>query len=248
MKNISFITCLIFWSFSVHALEFSSGKQQNAVIELYTSEGFSSCPPAERWVSSYKTHPDVFTRIIPMAFHVDYWNYLGWEDRFANPAFSDRQRRMKRQGLLRGVYTPGVLVSSQEWRAWRPASQPLPTLKKEVGMLSVKMDLKTDKSNVLIRFSEKGPYRVHLALLGMGLSSQVTSGENNRRTLDHDFVVLHHQVSKAGHSKGKIEHADTWQLKMPDIPDFGQTQTALAVWLSEPNTEKIIQATASMLP
>lgn len=236
MKNISFITCLIFWSFSVHALEFSSGKQQNAVIELYTSEGCSSCPPAERWLSSYKTHPNLFTRIIPMAFHVDYWNYLGWEDRFADPAFSDRQRRMKRQGLLQGVYTPGVLVSSQEWRTWRAASHPLPAVKKEVGILSVKVDLKTDKPNLLVQFSKKGAYRVHLALLGMGLNSQVTSGENNRRTLEHDFVVIHHQVS------------NTWRLKMPNIPDFGQTQTALAVWVSEPNTEKIIQATASMLP
>lgn len=97
---------------------FSSGTGKTTVIELFTSEGCSSCPPADNWLSGFKSDPRLWKQIIPLAFHVDYWDYIGWRDRFASPAFSARQSDHKKQGNIRSVYTPGLVVDGREWRGW----------------------------------------------------------------------------------------------------------------------------------
>jgi hypothetical protein len=97
------------------AVDFSSGAIQTKVIELYTSEGCSSCPLADKWLSKLKDEPTLFKDIIPLAFHVDYWDQLGWKDRWAQVAFSNRQRKLVAQGILSQVYKPAVVVVSQEW-------------------------------------------------------------------------------------------------------------------------------------
>src|SRR5215208_4087318 len=78
------------------------------VIELYTSEGCSSCPPADRWLSTLKTG-DGNARAVVQAFHVGYWDYIGWIDRFASPAFTERQRQIARRNGQSGIYTPQVV-------------------------------------------------------------------------------------------------------------------------------------------
>ena len=94
-----------------------STAKQVALIELYTSEGCSSCPPADKWLTSLKSSPDLWTQWVPVAFQVDYWNYLGWDDAFAKPAFSNRQRLYNRQQSI-STYTPGFIVDGREWRGW----------------------------------------------------------------------------------------------------------------------------------
>ncbi len=73
---------------------------QSNLIELYTSEGCSSCPPADRWLSTLKDHPALWQQLVPIAFHVDYWDYIGWKDRFARAEFTDRQRRFRKKHLV----------------------------------------------------------------------------------------------------------------------------------------------------
>jgi hypothetical protein len=82
---------------------------QATVLELYTSEGCSSCPPADRWFSGLVDHPDLWQHLVPVTFHVDYWNYLGWEDRFADSGHGQCQRDYKRQGSTNGVTPRGLL-------------------------------------------------------------------------------------------------------------------------------------------
>ena len=77
---------------SAEPTKFTSGAQQVAILELYTSEGCSSCPPAESWLNNLKASPDLWKHFVPVAFHVDYWNSLGWTDRWSSPEFSERQR------------------------------------------------------------------------------------------------------------------------------------------------------------
>lgn len=84
----------------------------------YIRQKASSCPPADKWLSSLKDEPSLFKDIIPLAFHVDYWDQLGWKDRWAEATFSDRQRKLVKQGILSQVYSPAVVVASKEWRAW----------------------------------------------------------------------------------------------------------------------------------
>ena len=90
------------------------------VVELYTSEGCSSCPPADRWLSTLKNRPDV----VALAFHVNYWDQLGWPDRFASAAFTERQRQLMAPSGSRYVYTPQVIANGQDWRGWPALPKP----------------------------------------------------------------------------------------------------------------------------
>src|ERR1043166_2112982 len=97
---------------------FESGDTQTALVELFTSEGCSSCPPAEKWLSAFKSNPDLWKKTVPVAFHVDYWDHLGWTDRFAKPEFTVRQQRYAAGFGGDSVYTPGFVINGKEWRGW----------------------------------------------------------------------------------------------------------------------------------
>jgi hypothetical protein len=84
--------------------------QQGVVVELYTSQGCSSCPPADAFLGSLTTRAGV----IPLALHVDYWDYIGWQDVFANPAFADRQRAYAKAAGEKMIYTPQIVVGGGE--------------------------------------------------------------------------------------------------------------------------------------
>ena len=88
----------------------SSGATLTPVIELYTSEGCSSCPPADQWLSSLKGKP-----VVAEAFHVAYWDYIGWKDRFAQPVFSTRQRDIAALNRQSGIYTPQLVRNGRDW-------------------------------------------------------------------------------------------------------------------------------------
>src|SRR5262249_16012523 len=75
------------------ATTFESCEMQSQLLELFTLEGCSSCPPAEKWLSALKSSSYLWKKAVPIAFHVDYWDHLGWRDRFAKPEFTSRQQR-----------------------------------------------------------------------------------------------------------------------------------------------------------
>ena len=97
-----------------HAIDFESGEHKVSLLELYTSEGCSSCPPADRWLSDLKNHHQLWKNVVPVAFHVDYWDYIGWQDRFADGRYSQRQRDFAREQSLTTVYTPGFILNGKE--------------------------------------------------------------------------------------------------------------------------------------
>lgn len=218
------------------AVNFSSDAKQTKVIELYTSEGCSSCPPADKWLSMLKDDPALFKDFIPLAFHVDYWDQLGWKDRWAQAKFSNRQRQLSKQGILSQVYTPAVVVASQEWQArYKGSGQHLPQIEQvNKGVLSAQLN----GQDLVVNYSERGDYELNIAYLGMGLVSRVTAGENRSRTLVHDFVVLNHFKRKGG---------SNWKVTLPSIDDQGQQQTAISVWVSKKGSLEIEQATASFI-
>ena len=119
-------------------LVLSSGTGQKVLMELYTSEGCSSCPPMERYINGFTSHDALWESYIPLAFHVDYWNYIGWEDRFASPEFAKRQREHAREGNVRSVYTPALIVNGTGWRPGifneLPTPDTRPSGKLEVSM------------------------------------------------------------------------------------------------------------------
>lgn len=227
-----FLCCLI--PVSSWAVEFSSDVQKTTVVELYTSEGCSSCPPADAWLSSLKSDPRLFKSLLPLAFHVDYWDRLGWPDRFASSEFSQRQRNLVRQNLLSQVYTPGIVINSHEWRGWFQGKRQVPVVSDKPGRLTAQFD----DGQLNIHFASDERYVAHVAVLGMGLKTDVAGGENRGRLLQHDFVVLNTWQQKG--------HGD-WQMTLTDIPQQGQARTALAIWLTRPESLSVIQATGGYL-
>lgn len=221
---------------------FDSGQRQTVLIELYTSEGCNSCPPADRWFSKLKTDSGLWTNFVPIAFHVDYWDYIGWKDRFAKPAWSARQRELVAEGGARTVYTPGVFVDGHAWLGWRGGS-PGAGSNGRVGRLSVRID----GHDAVVRFdardSDVSEPVVHIALLGMGLSSEVTAGENRGKTLHHDFVVL--GTGSTPLSRGGGAFSGTVELPAP-----GETadRYALAAWVSTNGRAEPVQAVGGFLP
>ena len=95
---------------------FESGPQRSHLLELFTSQGCSSCPSAEAWFSRLKAEPGLWKNFVPLAFHVDYWDRLGWRDPFASKEWTARQYQYSSSWKGDSVYTPGFVLNGQELR------------------------------------------------------------------------------------------------------------------------------------
>lgn len=163
----------------------SSGANAPLVVELYTSEGCNSCPPADRWLSGIAGRANV----VALAFHVDYWDRLGWKDRFADAAYTQRQSELKRYSGTNFIYTPQVLVNGRDHRGW-PQLPPSPAAAAPAVSLTLSRDGTAYVASVARLPAAKG-----LALSGYwavtedGHASEVKAGENAGVTLRHDAVV-----------------------------------------------------------
>ncbi len=165
------------------------------VVELYTSEGCSSCPPADRWLSTLKGQPDV----LPLAFHVTYWDRLGWPDRFASPEGTARQHELARLAGSSQVYTPQVVAAGRDWRVW-PRLPPA-----AASPVSLTLTRDGDKVSAQVTASDQAPSRLggYWAVLEDQHQSQVRAGENAGETLKHDHVVrLYKPVAAWGAAQG----------------------------------------------
>lgn len=222
-------------------LTFSSGERQVVLIELFTSEGCSSCPPADNWLSDLQDEAGIWSDFVPIAFHVDYWDYIGWRDRFAKPEFSTRQRRYADEGSASIVYTPGFFWSGREWRGWFHGKL-LPASRSVVGNLSIEVG----EQEVSARFEPEqeveGSLAIHVALIGMNLESRVNAGENVGKTLRHNFVVL--KTGTARMHKARDTYSGQLKLSKSDVD---ATATAIVAWVSPRNRQMPIQATGGFL-
>jgi hypothetical protein len=217
-------------------LTLNSGTKQVTLLEIYTSQGCSSCPPAERWLNEYVNDDDLWTRVVPVAFHVDYWDYIGWKDVYATPENGERQRDYARAGRARTVYTPGLFSNGREWRGWTLRLDPRAS-DREPGNLAVEIA----DGQLRAEFpAAKSPLDLHVALLGAGLETRVERGENRNRTLAQEFVVLMHDV----HSS----QTGQWEVAVPARTHKDAGRYGLAVWISEPGNPAPIQATGGWLP
>lgn len=172
-------------------IQFQSSERRVALVELYTSEGCSSCPPAESWLSSLKEKPGLWSEFVPIAFHVDYWNNLGWRDKWSSKEYSDRQRDYAEVWHSDNIYTPEFVLNGKEWHNWFELRGAPGVSESKTGILKVTSE---DTNHWEVSFipaeAGKGAYEVNAALLVSGLGSDVKAGENTGRHLQHDFAVL----------------------------------------------------------
>ncbi len=168
-----------------------SGSQIVPLIELYTSEGCSSCPPADRWLSS-KLRAGEF-QANWLAFHVDYWDDLGWPDRFASARHTERQRARVNAAGQSTVYTPQVMIGSQVQTAWRAAPMVARALDAARGAAQAGLALQLDGRQLRVGAVRSGQggssAQVWVAQTVDGVKTAVRAGENSGTILNHDRVV-----------------------------------------------------------
>ena len=208
-----------------------SGSERPHLVELYTSEGCDSCPPAEHWMSSLLKHPD----LIGLEFHVDYWDGTDWRDPFSDHAYTARQQALAKRGNRDQIYTPQIWLDGRVWQNWPKGSPPAPvdasppTLQISVepgSPLRVEVEAQAG--------GDATQYRVFAALSENGLSEHVRGGENRGKTLTHDSVV------RALAGPFDLPHA-AFELKIP--PRVELARASVVAFVQSERDGSIVQAT-----
>lgn len=228
------------------ACEARSGPDTAALVELYTSEGCSSCPPADRWFAQLAASADPRDLSL-LAFHVDYWDEIGWPDRFAQHAFTVRQSQRVRAGGSTTVYTPQVMLSSQLGLRWNQPAQvntAIAGIQHKPATLSLHLRARPDATRWLVDLDAlplAGAAvggQMYLALYENALSSNVKAGENAGVTLHHERVVRGlwgpWPVSAAG---GATHH-----LQVTPPPPAKPGNLGLTAFVQDPRTGQTLQA------
>lgn len=220
---------------------FKSGETQVALVELYTSQGCSSCPPAEAWLGRLKEHDGLWTRVVPVAFHVDYWDRLGWPDPFASSRFTQRQRQFAARFQEGRVYTPNFAVNGREWRGFFRGEQLDIASAAKPGILEAKIE----SGRIAVHFSSSdttsGLLEANWAVLAVDLSTAVRAGENSGKKLPQDFVALGHEVAAMERAEGSYRASGSFA-----VPAVGG-RLALAVWVTRAGSTEPLQAVGGWL-
>jgi len=168
-----------------------------ALLELYTSEGCSSCPPADKFVSNLRNTGLHADQVVPLSLHVDYWDYIGWKDPFGKRIFTERQRWLSDLANTRTIYTPEIFVAGREVRNWASSWQGgVAASVKRINAQPARADIgltvgKVASGGVPVEIDIKAAQggKLFVALYENGLATEVRAGENRGVTLKHDYVV-----------------------------------------------------------
>jgi hypothetical protein len=226
-----------------------SGPTTTSIAELYTSEGCDSCPPTDKWFSTLNYKKD---GVVPLAFHVDYWDYIGWSDRFAKAEFSARQRETVRRQGGRTTYTPQVMLNGQDQRLSGGQSgfgsrlkdiavrAPRANLALEFALGG--SELNAELTATLPQFADRPDAAVFLALTENNLSNRVTAGENRGVTLKHDHVVRAFYGPLVGETKDRAE--GKFVIKRPIAIDsvWKKSDLSLVAFVQNLRTGEVYQA------
>lgn len=233
-------------------ISFRSGPAPVALVELYTSEGCSSCPPAEKWLAALRHAPELWKSVVPVAFHVNYWDKLGWRDVLATKEFTERQYAYAETWRSGSVYTPCFVRNGAEWHVPASGSIGEKSAKADAGELTLGWQ---DDATCLIRFAPpardakpNARFTGSVALLGGGIVSAVRAGENSGRELQHEFVALRLESvtltrDADGNFVGRVVLAPPTDRKLPPL-----ARRAVAGWITPAGQHGIVQAAGGWLP
>lgn len=236
---LAFVTGSLLLGFDARGgeLTFTSKTTATHLLELFTSEGCSSCPPAEAWLGKLKSDDRLWQDFVPIAFHVDYWDGLGWKDRFAQPEWTRRQQAYADRWGSSSVYTPAFVLDGREWQNW--ASEPSFPTKENAGLLKASLNGDT----VAVSFQPGAKFSggsARVAWLGFNLISSVRAGENAGRSLRHDFVVLRQAAGPLVRDANGF-----WKTELTSSSSHGEAG-GIACWIESDGVP--VQATGGWLP
>ena len=229
------------------ACDARSGPKTAALVELYTSEGCSSCPPADQQLRRLRQALDPAAEVVPLALHVGYWDYIGWKDPYAQAAFGERQSWLVRANQRRTVYTPQFFVSGSELRSWQGA---LRNRVRQLNALPAAAAIRVQASitpNGALALNAEATARtgaesaaLYLALAESGIVSKVTHGENSGATLAHDHVVREWigPVRLTG-GAARVQR----EIALP--PAWSRARLEVAAFVQDERTGSVLQAVSA---
>lgn len=218
----------------------SSGDKQIAVVELYTSEGCSSCPSADKWLSKLVKVPKDEVEVLALAFHVDYWNYLGWKDRFSSADYTSRQRQLGANNRQNTIYTPEFFVNGMEARGTGKILDKIKQANQQQAPLTLKLKVSRDKTGLLLELDSPadrdtiGQLHHRYLVYENNLSTDVKRGENSGEVLKHEQVVRY--MSEAKSLKSENHH------RIAIDPDWQPQNIGVAVLVTSPGNRHYLQA------
>jgi hypothetical protein len=223
-----------------------------ALVELYTSEGCDTCPPADHWLSSLFARGFRTEQVVPLALHVDYWDYIGWKDPYAKSEFSRRQHKLLQMGRAPLIYTPQVVLQGRDFRRWGTSEfdDAVAHINAAPARARIRLSLQSmtrDAATValvaeLLDPARQGNAALYVAAYENKLASDVSAGENRGRRLEHDFVVRE-WVGPIGFGAGaKIEE----KRSLPLLPNAVPAHSGVAAFVQDRSTGEVLQAL--MLP
>ena len=221
----------------------SSAKNITPVVELYTSEGCSSCPKADDFLTLLGENIDQDFHAVPLAFHVDYWNRLGWEDPYSQAKFTDRQRRVAHLNNQRSIYTPELVVSGQETRGGGMVFDQIHIHNRKIASIRITMDVSApEKGEVLADLKIRNETDTRLpemfiAVYENKIVREIKGGENKGRTLTHNYAVRHLSEPVP------VARGDSARMVSMDIDKAWNTDNlGLAVFVIDADNGQTLQA------
>jgi hypothetical protein len=232
------------------ACKAASGTTITPVVELYTSEGCSSCPPADKWLSTLKSKTIPTSSSNPaviQAFHVNYWDYIGWPDRFATPAHTNRQRQISAWNKQNGIYTPQMVLNGQDWRGWGGSSRNVTAstasaeaAKSSISLLQTGADqFEAVVTPVAGSNIPTSTWSAYWTITEHGHVTKVKAGENNGETLLHDFVVRQYTPV------GDYSATSPQKLSLRGVAATPGHERQVNLVVFDPKTGKTIQAVSA---
>ena len=229
-----------------------TGPHTTALVELYTSEGCDTCPPADHWLSSLFSQGFRPDQVVPLSLHVDYWDYIGWKDPYAKGEFSTRQRKLAAMKRPVIVYTPQVVLQGQDFRRWgsEEFGEEVTRINSRAARARIALAIRsiepgairTTLSAMLLDPAERKNAAVYLAAYENKLASDVSAGENKGRRLEHDFVVREWIGPIAFNDGLKVEETRA----LPLLPGADARNLGVAAFVQNRGTSEVLQAL--MLP
>lgn len=244
MKRILLIACLIASpAFAGEKIIAMSNGQQTAVVELYTSEGCSSCPSADKWLAALIEVPEDELDVLALAFHVDYWDYLGWKDRFGSPKYTSRQRQLGANNRQRSIYTPEFFVDGAEARGTKKVLQKIHSTNGQKAKIQLKLVISKSSDELQLELQSTSPKAADNSLhhrffvYENELMSDVKRGENSGERLFHQQVVRY--MSSALNLKDINQH------NISIDPEWNLDNIGVAALVTAPGNENYLQVVHS---
>lgn len=255
-RPVRWLAALIAAAFCVQAqaapCTAKSSDRTTALVELYTSEGCDSCPPADRWLSSLGRRGYVPDRVVPIALHVDYWDYIGWKDPYAQSRFTSRQRKLAQLTRNAIVFTPQIVLQGRDFRRWGSPAFDEAVAKINAQPARARISLAVDARRrdafeveaaaEVLDASQKADAALYVASYENRLVSRVTAGENRSRTLEHDFVVFEWVGPVEFRGAARVSDRRT----LPLLPKVIARHSGVVAFVQNRSSAEVLQAL--MLP